>query len=68
MLHLEAKLVEVFLHFGLLPIIQKDVRLGRVGGGPDANPVRAPVLHFLLRARLNAPDELLDGLERFPMT
>jgi len=68
MLHLEARLLEVFPLFGLLPIVQKDVRLGRVGGGPDANPVGAPVLHFLFRAHLNAPDELLDGLERSPMT
>ena len=68
MLHPEAKLLEMFPLFGLLPIIHKDVRLGWVGGGPNADPTGAPVLHLLLRACLDAPDELLDSLERPPMT
>ena len=66
MLHPEAKLLEMLPLFGLLPIVHKNVRLGWVGGGPDADPVGAPVFHLLLRARLNAPDELLDRLERPP--
>jgi len=66
-LHPEVKLLEMFPLFGLLPIIQKDVRLGRVGGSPNADPVGAPVLHLLIGARLDAPDELLDGLERPPV-
>jgi len=67
MLHLEVKLLKMLPLFGLLPIIHKDVRLGRVGGGPNADPIWAPVLHLLLRARLDALDELLDGPERSPM-
>jgi len=67
MLHPEVKLLEMFPLFGLLPIIQKDVRLGRVGGTPNADPVRAPVFHLLIRAHLDAPDEFFDGLERPPM-
>jgi len=67
MLHPEVKLLEMLPFLGLLPIVHKDVRLGWVGGGPDADPVEAPVLHLLLRARLDALDELLDGLERPPM-
>jgi len=66
MLHLEAKLLEMLPLFGLLPIIQKDIRFGRVGGGLNADPVGAPVLHLLVSTRLDAPDELLDGLERPP--
>jgi len=57
----------MFPLFGLLPIIQKDVRLRRIGGGPNADPVRAPVLHLLVSTRLDAPDELFDGLERPPV-
>ena len=68
MLHPEAKLLEMLPLFGLLPIIQKDVRLGRVGGSSNADPIGAPVFHLLLRARLDTPDELLDGLERPPVT
>jgi len=68
MLHPKAKLLEMLPLLGLLPIVHKDVRLGWVGGGPDADPVGAPVLHLLLRARLDTPDELLDGLERPPVT
>lgn len=68
MLHPEAKLLEMFPLLGLLPIIHKDVRLGWVGGGPNADPTGAPVVHLLLRACLDAPDELLDSLERPPMT
>ena len=64
MFHPEAKLLEMFPLLGLLPIIQKDVRLGRIGGGPNTDPVRAPVLHLLVSTRLDAPDELFDGLER----
>ena len=41
MLHLEAKLLEMFPLFGLLPIIHKDIRLGWIGGGPNANPTGA---------------------------
>jgi len=67
MLHPEAKLLEMLPLFGLLLIIHKDIRLGWVGGGPNADPTGAPVLHLLLRARLDAPDELLDSLERPPM-
>ena len=66
MLHPEAKLLEMFPLLGLLSIVQKDVRLGRVGGGPNTDPVRAPVFHFLIRARLDAPDEFFDVLERPP--
>jgi len=62
-LHPEAELLEVFPLFGLLTIIQKDVVLGRIGGGPNADPVGAPVLHLQIGARLDAPDELLDGLK-----
>ena len=40
-LHLEAKLLEMFPLFGLLPIIHKDIRLGWIGGGPNANPTGA---------------------------
>ena len=29
--HIEAKLLEMFPLLGLLPIVQKDVRLGRIG-------------------------------------
>jgi len=67
MLHPEAKLLEMFPLFCLLPIIQKDVRLGRIGGGPNADPVKAPVFHLLVSARLDAPDELFDGLKRPPV-
>ena len=67
MLHPEAKLLEMFPLFGLLLIIHKDVRVGWVGGGPNADPVGALVFH-LLRARLDTPDELLDSLEQPPMT
>ena len=67
MFHPEAKLLEMFPLLGLLPIIQKDVRLGRIGGGPNADPVRAPVLHLLVSMHLDAPDELFDGLERPPV-
>ena len=67
MLHPEAKLLEMLPLFGLLPIIQKDIRFGRVGGGPNADPVGAPVLHLLVDARLDALDELLDRLERPPV-
>jgi len=66
-LHLEVKLLEMFPLLGLLPIIHKDVRLGWVGGGPNADLTGAAVLHLLLRACLDAPDELLDSLERPPM-
>ena len=67
MLHPEAKLLEMLPLLGLLPIIQKDIRFGRVGGGPNADPVGAPVLHLLVGARLDASNELLDGLERPPV-
>ena len=67
-LHPEVKLLEMFPLFGLLPFIHKGVRLGWVGGGPNADPIRAPVFHLLLHARLDTPDELLDSLERPPMT
>ena len=67
MLHPEAKLLDMLPLFGLLPIIQENVWLGRIGGGPNADPVGAPVLHLLVGARLDAPDELLDGLERPPV-
>jgi hypothetical protein len=66
-LHPEAKLLEMFPLLGLLPIIHKDVRLGWVGGGPNADLIGAPVFHLLLRAHLDTPDELLDTLERPPM-
>ena len=62
MLHPEAMLLEMLPLFGLLPIIHKDIRLGWVGGGPNADPTGALVLHLLLRACLDAPDELLDSL------
>ena len=68
MLHLEAKLLEMFPLLDLLLIVQKDVRLGRVGGGLNTDPVRAPVFHFLIRAHLDASDEFFDGLERPPVT
>ena len=68
MLHAKAKLLVMFPLFGLLPIIHKNIRLGWVGGGPNADPIGALVLHLLLRARLDASDELLDGLERPPVT
>ena len=67
MLHPKAKLLKMLPLLSLLPILHKDVRLGWLGGGPDADPVGAPVLHILLRARLDASNELLDGLERPPM-
>ena len=54
MLHPEAKLLEMLPLFGLLPIIHKDIRLGWVGGVPNADPTRAPVLHLLLRACFDA--------------
>ena len=63
MLHPEAKLLEMLPLLGLLPIVHTDVRLGRVSGGPNADPVGAPVLHLQIGARLDAPDELLDGLK-----
>jgi len=62
-LHLEVKLLEMFPLFSLLPIIHKDIRLGWVGGGPNVDLTGAPVLHLLLRARLDTPDKLLDSLE-----
>ena len=31
------------------------------------DPTRTPVLHLLLRVRLDAPDELMDSLERPPV-
>ena len=68
MLHPEAKLLEMLPLFGLLPIIHKYIRLGWVGGGPNADSIGATVLNLLLRTRLDAPDELLDSLERPPMT
>ena len=43
MLHPEAKLLEMLPLLSLLPIVHKNVRLGRVGGGPDVDPVGAPV-------------------------
>ena len=66
MLHPEVKLLEMLPLLGLLPIVHENVRLGWVGGGLDADPVGAPVLRLLLRARLNTPDELVDRLERPP--
>ena len=67
MLHPEVKFLEMFPLLGLLPIIQKDVRLGRIGGGPNTDPVGAAVFHLLIGARLDAPDKLFDGLERHPV-
>ena len=67
MLHPEAKLLEMLPLLGLLPIVHKDVRLGRVGGGPNADPVGALVLHLLIGARLDTPNELLNSLERPPV-
>ena len=66
MLHPKAELLDVFPLLCLLPIVQEDVRLGRVVGGPDADPIRAPVLHLPVGPRLYAADEILDGLEGAP--
>ena len=63
MLHPNAKLIEMLPLFSLLLIIHKNISLGWVGGGPNADPTGAPVLHLLLRVRLDTPDELLDSLE-----
>ena len=67
MLHLEAELLDVLPLLSLLPIVQEDVGLRRIGGSPDANPIGAPVLHLLVGPHLDAADELLDGLEGPPM-
>ena len=67
MLHPEAKLLDMLPLFGLLPIIQENVWHGRIGGGPNADPVGAPVLRLLIGPCLDASDELLDGLERPPV-
>jgi len=64
----EAKLLEMLPLFGHLSIIYKDIRLRWVGGGLNTDLTGALVLHLLLRVHLDAPDELLDSLERPPMT
>ena len=64
MLHLETKLLEVLPLLRLLPIVDNDIGLFRTSGGTKADPPGAPVFHLLLRARLDASDELLHGLER----
>ena len=51
----------------LLPIVQKDVGLRRIGGSPDADPIGAPVLNLLVSPRLDAANKVLDGLEGPPM-
>ena len=63
MLNPEAELLDVLPLFGLIPIIQEDVGLRRIGGSPDADPVGALILHLLVGLRLDAANELLDGLE-----
>ena len=67
MLHPKAELLDVLPLLCLLPIVQKDVRLGRVVGGPDADPIGAPVLHLPVGPCLDTADEILDGLEGAPM-
>jgi len=67
MLHPKAELLNVFPLLCLLPIVQEDVRLRRVVGGPDADSFRAPMLHLPVGLRLYAADEILDGLEGPPM-
>ena len=66
-LHPETKLLEVLPLLRLLPIVHHDVGLIRRSGGSKADPPQTLVLHFLLHARLNAPDELLHCLERAPV-
>jgi len=61
-LHPEAELLNVLPFLSLLPIVEEDVGLRRIGGSPDADLVGAPVLHLLVGPRLDAADELLDGL------
>ena len=67
MLHPKAELLDVFPFFYLLPIVQEDVRLGRIGGGPDADPIGAPVLHLPVSPCLDTADKVLDGLEGAPV-
>ena len=67
MLHPKAELLDVFPLLRLLPIVKKDVRLRRVVGSPDADPIGAPVLHLPVGPCLDAADEVLDGLEGAPM-
>jgi hypothetical protein len=62
-LHPQAKLLDVFPLPSLLLIIWEDVGLRQIGGSPDADPIGAPILHLLVGPRLDAMDELLDGLE-----
>ena len=47
----------------LLPIVQEDVGLRRVGGSPDVDPIGAPILYLLVGLHLDAAAELLNGLE-----
>jgi len=68
MLHPKAELLDVFPLLGLLPVIQEDVRLGRIGGSTDADPIGAPVLHLQVSPRLDTANEILHGLEGSPMT
>ena len=49
-LHPQAKLLDVLPLLGLLPVVQKDIGFGRIGGSPDADPVGTPVLHLLVGA------------------
>jgi hypothetical protein len=65
-LHPKAELLDVLPLLGFLPIVQKNVGLGRIGESPDADPIGAPVLHRLVGPRLDAADELLDDLEGPP--
>ena len=67
MLHPQAKLLNVLPLLGLLPVVQKDIGFGWIGGSLDADPVGTPVLHLLVGARLDTSDELLDSFERPPV-
>ena len=67
MLHPKVELLDVFPLLRLLPIVEEDVGLRRVVGGPDTDAVGAPVLHLPVGPRLDAADEVLDGLEGAPM-
>ena len=67
MLHPKAELLDMFPLLRLLPIVEEDVGLRRVVGGPDTDAVGAPVLHLPVSPRLNTADEALDGLEGAPM-
>ena len=67
MLHPQAELLDVLPFLRLLPVVQKDVGFGWVGGSPDMDPIGTLVLHLLVSACLDASDELLDGFERPPV-